>query len=74
MGIAVFLFAEKTRWRVFSGIYMAVGFASLVTQNSDSAYFAMAAFMMAFFWVCAEKRETFNRFVEVCTLFFASGE
>ena len=74
VGIAVFLFAEKTRWRVFSGIYMAVGFASLVTQNSDSAYFAMAAFMMAFFWVCAEKRETFNRFVEVCTLFFASGK
>lgn len=74
VGIAVFLFAEKTIWRVPGGIYTAVGFASLVTQNSDSAYFAMTAFMIVFFWVCAERRETLNRFVEVCTLFFASGK
>lgn len=74
MGMAVFLFAQKTGWRVIGGIYTAVGFASLATQNSDSAYFAMAAFMLVFFWVCAERRETLNRFVEICTLFFASGK
>lgn len=74
VGIAVFLFAEKTVWRALGGIYTAVGFASLVTQNSDSAYIAMAAFMAVFFWVCAERRETLNRFAEVCTLFFASGK
>lgn len=74
VGIAVFLFARKTIWRVLGGIYTAVGFASLVTQNSDSAYFAMAAFMLVFFWVSAESRETLNRFAEVCTLFFASGK
>lgn len=74
VGITVFLFAEKTRWRVLGGIYTAVGFASLVTQNSDSAYFAMAAFMIVFFWVCVERRETLNRFAEVCTLFFAAGK
>lgn len=74
VGITIFLFAEKTVWRALGGIYTAVGFASLVTQNSDSAYFAMAAFMMVFFWVCVERRETLNRFVEVCTLFFAAGK
>ena len=74
VGIAVFLFAEKTMWRVLGGIYTAVGFASLVTQNSDSAYFALAGFMLVFFWVCVKKRETLNRFVEVCTLFFAAGK
>lgn len=74
VGIAVFLFAEKARWRIPGGIYMAVGFASLATQNSDSAYFAMAGFMVVFFWVCVEKRETLNRFVEVCTVFFAAGK
>lgn len=73
-GMAVFLFAEKSLWRLLGGIYTAVGFATLVTQNSDSAYFAMAAFMLVFFWVCAERRETLNRFVEVCTLFFAAGK
>lgn len=74
VGMAVFLFAKKTLWRVLAGVYTVTGFATLVTQNSDSAYFAMAGFMMVFFWVCAEKRETLNRFVEVCTLFFAAGK
>lgn len=74
VGIAVFLFSEKTLWRVLGGIYTAVGFASLVTQNSDSAYFALAGFMLVFFLVCVERRETLNRFVEVCTLFFAAGK
>lgn len=74
VGVAVFLFAEKTGWRVLGGVYTAVGFASLATQNSDSAYFAAAGFMMVFFWVCIERRENLNRFVEVCTLFFAAGK
>lgn len=74
VGVAVFLFANKTLWRILGGVYTAVGFASLVTQNSDSAYFAMVGFMLVFFWVCVEKRETLNRFVEVCTLFFAAGK
>lgn len=74
VGIAVFLFSEKNAWRVLGGIYTAVGFASLVTQNSDSAYFALAGFMLVFFLVCTGQRETLNRFVEVCTLFFAAGK
>ncbi len=74
VGVAVFLFSEKSLWRAVGGVYTAVGFASLVTQNSDSAYFALAGFMLVFFWVCVKKRETLNRFVEVCTLFFAAGK
>jgi len=74
VGVAVFLFSEKSLWRVLGGIYTAVGFASLVTQNSDSAYFALAGFMLVFFSVCVERRETLNRFVEVCILFFAAGK
>lgn len=74
VGMAVFLFAEETLWRVLGGVYTSIGFTSLVTQNSDSAYFAMVGFMLVFFWVCVERRETLNRFVEVCTLFFAAGK
>lgn len=74
VGVAVFLFAEKSVWRVLGGVYTVVGFASLVTQNSDSAYFALAGFMLVFFTVCIGRRETLNRFVEVCTLFFAAGK
>lgn len=74
VGIAVFLFTEKKMWHVLGGIYTAVGFASLVTQNSDSAYFALAGFMLVFFLLCLDNRETLNRFAEICTLFFAAGK
>lgn len=74
VGIAMFLFSEKKWQSILGGIYTAVGFASLVTQNSDSAYFALAGFMLTFFLLCIEKRETLNRFAEVCTLFFAAGK
>lgn len=74
VGVAAFLFAEKRLWRILGGVYMAVGFASLVTQNSDSAYFAFAGFMLVFFLLCLESRETVSRFAESCTLYFAMGK
>lgn len=74
VGVAAFLFAEKKLWRILGGVYMAVGFASLVTQNSDSAYFALVAFLLVFFLLCVESRELVGRFAEVCTLFFAAGK
>lgn len=74
VGVAVFLFAKKSLWRLVGGVYTVTGFASLVTQNSDSAYFALAGFMLVFFWACVKRRETLNRFVEVCTFFFAVGK
>lgn len=74
VGVAAFLFAEKRLWRILGGVYMATGFASLVTQNSDSAYFAFAGFMLVFFVLCVESRETVSRFAEICTLFFATGK
>lgn len=74
VGMAAFLFAEKKMWRILGGIYMTVGFASLVTQNSDSAYFALAAFMLVFFLLCLDSRVLVGRFAEACTLFFAAGK
>ncbi len=73
MGIAVFLFTGDKIWKIVSGIYTVIGFCTLVTQNSDSAYFALAGFMLIFFWVCVEKRESLRRFMFVCMLFFLSG-
>lgn len=74
VGIAVFLFTGEKIWKIVSGIYTVIGFCTLVTQNSDSAYFALAGFMLVFFWICVEKRESLCRFVFVCTLFFLSGK
>lgn len=74
LGIAVLLYTESRVWRVISGIYVFLGFCTLVTQNSDSAYFALAGFMLVFFWVSAEKRDSFYRFLWICTLFLAAGK
>lgn len=74
VGTAVFLYAQKKIWRMVSGIYVVIGFCSLVTQNSDSAYFALAGFMLVFFWFCVEKEESLRRFAAVCAMFFASGK
>lgn len=74
VGIAVFLYSDQKVWRILGGIYTALGFGSLVTQNSDSAYFALAGFMLVFFWVCVEKKESLRRFVVVCTMFFGIGK
>lgn len=74
VGIAFFLYAENKVCRVLSSIYVWIGFCSLVTQNSDSAYFALTGFMLVFFWLSVEKRESFCRFLWVCTLFFVAGK
>lgn len=74
VGIAVFLNTKNIVWRTVSGIYLFIGFCSLVTQNSDSAYFALAGFMLVFFWISVEKKESFYRFVWICTLFFMAGK
>lgn len=74
VGIVLFLYTQNRIWRVVSGIYIFIGFCTLVTQNSDSAYFALAGFMLVFFWVCVKKRENLRRFMAVCVLFFAAGK
>ncbi|MCD7725342.1 MAG: O-antigen ligase family protein [Clostridiales bacterium] len=74
VGIAVFLEAKSMVVRILSGVYVFVGFCSLVTQNSDSAYFALAGFMLVFFWVSVENGERCKRFLWICTLFFGAGK
>jgi O-antigen ligase len=71
---AVFLYAKQRALRVTGGISMFVGLCSLVTQNSDSAYFAFAGFMLVFFWVSVENEDTFQRFMWIVTCFFGAGK
>lgn len=74
VGMGVFLYTRQRRWRVLSGIYMLIGFCTLVTQNSDSAYFALAGMLIVFFMVSCEKRELLCRFTAMLALFFAVGK
>ena len=74
IGMGVFLYTEHRKWRLISGIYMLIGFCTLVTQNSDSAYFALAGMFIVFFMVSCEKREILCRFMAASTMFFAAGK
>lgn len=74
VGIGSFLYAGQGGLRIASGIYVMLGFCTLVSQNSDSAYFALAGTMFVFFMVSCEKRETLCRFMAVFTMFFAAGK
>lgn len=74
VGVSVFLYAEKRGMRTAGGIYTALGFCTLVTQNSDSAYFALAGMLLVFFMVSCEKREWTARFLAALAMFFAAGK
>lgn len=72
--MGVFLLTEKRLWRSLSGICMTLGFSTLVTQNSDSAYFGLAAAVLVFFVTAAEDRERMCRFTGMLTLLFGAGK
>lgn len=74
LGIGVFLQTERKLWRVLTGIFMVLGFCTLVTQNSDSAYFALAGALIVFVMIAVKDREKMCRYMGVLALFFASGK
>lgn len=74
VGIGVFLYTDQARWRILGGIYTMLGFCTLVTQNSDSAYFALAGAMFVFFLISCEGRESLCRYAEVLVMFFSAGK
>ncbi len=74
IGIAVFLYAASRRWTILSGIFTFIGFCTLVTQNSDSAYFAVLGFFLVFLWDAVQKKDVLLRYLLVLILFLAAGK
>ncbi len=65
VGLFLFWYCDKHWQRLLLGIYCAIGFASLVTQNSDSAYFSLAAFLSVLFAFSFQSSVSLRRFLEV---------
>lgn len=55
--------------RILSGIFTFAGFATLVTQNTDSAYFAFLGAMLVFFWVSVQDAKKMQRLCELALMF-----
>lgn len=74
VGMGMFLYTDWKILRVLNGVFMTLGFCTLVTQNSDSAYFALAGALTVFLMISVGERQTLCRFTGMLTLFFASGK
>ena len=74
VGMGGFLFAQKKPLRILYGIFLTVGFCTLVTQNSDSAYIGLLGALLVFVVPCAGERRTMGRYMRMLTLFFAAGK
>lgn len=72
VGIGLYCIAKNELLRITSGIFTLVGFMTLVSQNGDSPYFALAGFMPLLFVLCADEARKMMRFFEVVFMFFLS--
>src|SRR5699024_10675144 len=72
IGLCLFYASDKTKVRVISGIYCTLGFMTLVTQNSDSAFAALAALLYGLFLASCVSPKRMERFLEVVILCAAS--
>ncbi len=72
IGVWGYLTCQKSREKFLLAIYCVLGFASLVTQNSDSAFVALAC-MLAVLTVWAfRKNDNMERFLELVTMILLS--
>lgn len=74
IGMGVFLYTDRKVLKISGGVFTAVGFCTLVTQNSDSAYFGLAGALIIFFMISSVDQARLCRFMGTLTLLFASGK
>jgi len=72
--IGVYLYWDSARkWqRITYGCYVALGFASMVTQNSDSAFVAFSLMMLVLFLGSFRSNEKMMRFLEISIIGLAA--
>lgn len=68
IGIAVFFVTENEKLQIAMGAYCLLGFATVVTQNSDSAFAAMAFLFLGLFLLACDSMEKMERFFELLLL------
>ncbi|MDD3138131.1 MAG: O-antigen ligase family protein [Lachnospiraceae bacterium] len=68
LGIIAYWSAKRIEVRIAYGIYLVLGFASLVTQNSDSAFIALGLMIFTLFLVSLKATEKMERFLEIAMI------
>lgn len=72
LGMALFFVSKKKPVRVLTGIYTMVSFSVLVTQNSDSAFIAIAGILLLLGFFSLKSIELWCRFLQVVCLMWVS--
>lgn len=71
-GLYFYWSADKKLTKWLSGAFCILGFATLVTQNSDSAYIALICMLMVFFWFSVKEADKLFRFF-MLTMFYLTA-
>lgn len=72
IGVVLFYTGKKTWVRIVSGIYSVVSFGILATQNSDSAFAAIAGVLLVLGYYSLKDIESFCRFLQIFYLMWQS--
>ena len=65
-------FAATGKRRLFMGFYVFIAAATLVTQNSDTAYVALVGMLLVLLYKASRDRRDMLRFTEVCLIILSA--
>ncbi len=60
--------------RIINGVFLFAGFATLVTQNTDSAYFGFVAAMLVVYYASADNAKKMRRLCEIALMFLLAAK
>ncbi len=72
LGMVLFYISEKKWVRIISGIYTVVSFGILVTQNSDSAFIAIAGILLLLGYFSLSDMKNWICFLQIVSLMWGS--
>ena len=72
IGLFMYWQAEKLWVRRVSFVYMVIGFMTAITQDSDSAFFALAATLLTLFCFSFRENRYMKRFLEIILIMLLS--
>jgi len=64
LGFALYLWVRKRWLRILLGGYLLLGFATGITQGSDSGLLVLGVLFVAGFWICCRRYALMQRFLE----------
>lgn len=64
IGLYLFWHSTNRKHRIFYALYVFVGFATMVTQNSDSAFIAFSLMLLVLFCFSFQSNNAFKHFLE----------